>query len=220
MRRITNTVWTVGMISSAIQFVQACGSSKVGGPVADGAAGSKTDVGTSSDAGCGTFVACGGSVVGTWKLSPTESCTPSASTLANCPGYSQSGDYQTTQTVTFSSGGTTKTVLTMTGAEVVRYPVSCASGTSCPTVGTQTDGGASATCGENPPGECYCNYVYNNFTNTSQGTYTTSGSTISTVETGSSSTPDTADYCVQGNTLKLHFIDPSAGPVTLAFTRQ
>ena len=220
MRVITNLAMTVGMISSAVLFTPGCGDGKSGGLAHDGAAGSGSDAGVLSDAGCGTFVACGGSVVGTWKMSPTESCLPSTPTLANCPGYAVSGSYQTGYTITFGSSGTTTNLFTVTGTEQIRYPMGCATGSGCPSITVSEDGGVSETCAENPPGECYCNIDYGNFTQTTQGSYTTSGSTITGMDTGSGSTPDTADYCVQGNTLKLHFIDPSAGAVTLVYTRQ
>ena len=77
------------------------------------------------------------------------------------------------------------------------------------------------SCGESSPGSCHCDYVYRNAVISEEGTYTTTGTTLAMVSSGSSSDSSPEDYCVQGNTLLVHFTDSSSGSkVTMAFAKQ
>lgn len=174
---------------------------------------------------CGSFNACGGSVVGAWKYPPTIECGPGSTTDPTpptpipCTGYTKTGDVQLTGSVTFSADGTWRTSMVFDGAYQIAYPVGCAGISTCPA--SVSEPGVSMTCSETPPGTCHCEYVFDNYSATSQGgTYTTSGGKLTTVE-ASDGAEDTVDYCVQGNTLRIHAIDASTGePMTVALTRQ
>jgi hypothetical protein len=146
-------------------------------------------------------------------------CGPSLATLANCPDYTATGNTQQGGTLTFRADGSYLSVKTTDGTQSIAYPSTCAGGSACTHGTVGTDGGLSGTCWEDPPGSCHCDYVYSNEVLTQEGTYTTTATTIAMAYPGSSPDAGPMDYCVQGNTLMLHY---SAGgyDATAAFTKQ
>ena len=145
------------------------GRNGTGGAVGTG--GSST-----TSTGCDTFNPCGGSVVGVWKLPATLLCGPSVTTLANCPLYTKTDNFQETGTLTFRADGSTQSVMTADGTSSISYPSTCATGSTCPIGTSAPDHGLSVSCGESTPGTCRCDYVYDNAVITNkEGSYTTSG---------------------------------------------
>jgi hypothetical protein len=69
------------------------------------------------------------------------------------------------------------------------------------------DEGVSGSCSSDSAGTCVCSEKLNGVSNTETGTYTTSGSALTMISSDSSSdsSDDKVEYCVQGDTLKLHF---------------
>jgi hypothetical protein len=82
-------------------------------------------------------------------------------------------------------------------------------------------GGVTGSCQSKANGDCACTENITNAPSTEQGTYTTSGSSITMIKTGSTTTPNPTEYCVQGNTLTLHATSTTAsGSATLVATRE
>jgi hypothetical protein len=195
--------------------------------------GGKTSTGGSSGTGgstatvCPAFDACGGPVVGTWKLPPDVICgdmTAGTTAPSSCPGYSATEDLQQSGTFTLSSSGAFNSTTVVKGTENFTYPLSCLGSLTCAELTTEmiasADPGATGSCVENTSNACACSFTFSQ-TTSQQGTYTTTGGKMTETTQGSISSPDTADYCVQGNTLMMHFTDPASGnSATYAYTRQ
>jgi hypothetical protein len=112
--------------------------------------------------------------------------------------------------------------MTADGTSSISYPSTCATGSTCPIGTSAPDHGLSVSCGESTPGTCRCDYVYDNAVITNkEGSYTTSGGTMTGFSSGSTSTSSPVEYCVQGNTLFVHFTDSTSGDkITMAFEKQ
>ncbi len=160
---------------------------------------------------CGPFEACGGVVVGTWVTSWPPECVSPGKPVVNCAGYSETDEVHQTATITFSSDGTYRSQIVMNGTAGYSYPATCEGDAGCPSPGPVSDLGFSFTCGENPPGECYCSYGYDNYAVNIAGTYTTSGGTLTS---GSGSSSGTQEYCVRGNTLRVRSTSAFSGQTT------
>ena len=81
---------------------------------------------------------------------------------------------------------------------------------------------ASFTC-STAGDECVCREVFMNASQTLTGTYTTSGNQVTVVYTGfdAGTTPtESFDYCVSGDTLKLHFPGTGGFDIVLTYTRR
>jgi hypothetical protein len=151
---------------------------------------------------CGKVSPCGGNIVGSWKI--TNSCVTNSTINpmnTSCPGETgkvNSFDYGT---ATFNADGTYSTSTGGSASETLTIPKSCVSTITCDQLTmalNNTDGGASGTCvtsGSN----CDCTFAISAQTSTETGTYTTSGTSITT--TPASGTAGTNGYCVQGSTL-------------------
>ena len=181
---------------------------------------------SSDSAQCASFTPCGGSPVGTWRItafcSTPQTSAPNGSTCSDAAIGIH--NIQLTGTANFASSGTYSIATTSTGTMDITYPSSClsAGNTSCAKLQTvMTPTNPSASCVSNAAGDCTCDMAING-TSTEQGTYTTSGSSITMVKTGSTATPDdVSEFCVQGNTLTLHAADTTNSvSVTMAMTRQ
>ena len=125
-----------------------------------------------------------------------------------------------TGSITFAANGTLSGSIVIDGAYQISYPVGCQGMSSCP-ASAVSEPGISMTCSETPPGTCRCDYVFANYSSAGpSGTYTASGGKLTTVDESDGS-EDTVDYCVQGNTLRVHGIDESTGePMTIVLTKQ
>ena len=182
--------------------------------------------GDSGSGQCGSFTPCGGVIVGTWSV--TEYCSNlTGSSSSPCPGMTANTSHvQMKGTFTFTSSGTYSVATTATGTESVTYPQSCLTSlnTTCAQAGTALSagsGGISGSCQSNANGDCACTENITNAPSTEQGTYTTSGSSIAMLKTGSTTTTGSIEYCVQGNTLTLQATSSTFnGSTTLVATRQ
>jgi hypothetical protein len=169
---------------------------------------------------CDAFSACGGSVVGTWNIvkwcvsttdagtTKTDASASSCSTTTNGSTMSFSG------TLTFGTDGTYTMDLRMTGTAEFTYSPDCLTGTSCSqfTSYLNADAGTSWSCSTGSTGSCTCTETLSDKASRGQGTYTTSGSSISMTSS------DLSEYCVRGNTLMLH-LSSGDNSATLIATR-
>jgi len=120
--------------------------------------------------------------------------------------------------MTFASDGTYRAEMEFDGTQIISYPSSCLGGGQCP-VAPAPNAGVTGSCGEVSPGQCRCEFVYDHFSLRFAGTYTTADGTLTTVEPGSD--PEPLEYCVEGNTLRLHTNEASGGTTqTIVLTRQ
>jgi hypothetical protein len=184
--------------------------------------------GGSSNGSCGTFTPCGGSVVGTWKvatmcMSTTDAGAPK--TDAACSTTTSNPNMKYGGTFTFRNDATYTADLAVSGSQTLSYSPGCFSGTySCSAIDSVfkdpgiADAGMSVSCTSGSSGSCTCNETMNTALTAIEGVYTTSDTTI-TMTSGSGSSPETSDYCVQGNTLTLHESNSSGQSSTLVATK-
>jgi hypothetical protein len=184
--------------------------------------------GGSSNGSCGTFTPCGGSVVGTWKI--TSACVSTADAGvpkadAACSMASGSPNMKYDGTFTFRTDGTYTADLALSGSETLTYSAGCFSGAySCSTIDSvfknpgTADAGVSGSCTSGSSGSCTCSETFDINPTSTNGTYTTSDSAITTTS-GSNSSPESSDYCVQGNTLTLRSSSSSGQSSTLVATK-
>jgi hypothetical protein len=203
------------------------GMTGVGGMVGTDAATSVSDsggvdAGTPSLPACTGFNACGKSIVGTWKLPAKVLCGSKGSATpppSSCSADNNLADLLQSGTLTFSASGTWVSSMTFKGTETLTYPTSCLSGgaTCADRAANNPDAGMVGSCVENTSGVCVCTYALDNMSIGGQGTYTTSGGTLSVV----GSDPSSMDYCVQGNTLSMYAVNSSTGDsATQVYERQ
>jgi hypothetical protein len=181
---------------------------------------------------CNSSVApCGGAVVGSWKLSQLCSntadggvSTADAGVSTGCAGATvDTSNYHIMDTITFSSGSTYQTTGSLSGSERFTIPAQCLTATltcdalnqSLQQLKQQPDpvfsSGSCAMSGS----DCMCMAQFNVTPQSESGTYSTSGTTITT--TNSSGNASTSSYCVSGNT--LYFFSAS-GAVTGWFVKE
>jgi hypothetical protein len=154
---------------------------------------------------------CGGNIVGTWTFT-SECFTGDVTTAASedCAGASGSvNSIQVSGTATFNSDGSYSLTLNQTVDETDNIPSSCLTQQgvtlTCAELqevfsGLSGDGGTAGTCTTSGSG-CNCNFSIAN-SDVESGTYTTSGSTLTTTPTGGTGSGATSgSYCVNGNTL-------------------
>ena len=182
--------------------------------VAGDEAAGKPDSANSQDAGCASFASCGGSLVGTWKVESgcIQVATPT-STASPCQPFTTVSGPTFTGSYEFASGDTYAATMALTSTSKGTYSPDCLAQMrmSCAdfnTVSSQPDAKVAFTCVSSSSGNCDCSAALHT-TNTEQGTYTTSGNTFTTTPQGSAN-PTTGEYCVQGNTLRLRFVDSSS----------
>jgi hypothetical protein len=101
----------------------------------------------------------------------------------------------------------------------LNYSAGCFAGTtmSCARISSTTsssDAGVSLTCTSGSAGDCHCTETIANVPSSEQGSYTTSGTSVTMIKAGSTQTPTQSDYCVQGNTLKLRQSSSTAAAVS------
>jgi hypothetical protein len=241
VKRLTGLAYLIVCIAAA-----GCGGGsgkKTGGSGGNaGGAGGGTTGDAAVNSSC-TFTACGGDLVGTWHFA--ASCAVGSS---DCPPFTgvTIDSAASVFTSTFTSGGAfTRTTAGML-TETLSYTRACldaaagitpnpsnTTGQVCAffqdavrsSIGNADAGAiselASFTCstsGEN----CVCRQVFMNASQTLTGTYTTNGNQVTVVYTGSDAgtTPtESFDYCVSGDTLKLHFPGTGGSDIVLTYTR-
>jgi hypothetical protein len=163
---------------------------------------------------CGTVAPCGGNVVGTWKASDVCVTGETTSvTMAGCTATTTASPH-VSGTATFNKDGTFSTDTTIDITTTISIPASCLAqlaGASCAEIGllisaTAEDAGASSSCVSASGGGCTCTLVDNGAPSASAGTYTISGSSITTTDSTGASAPSTGSYCVANGGANLHLI--------------
>ena len=184
--------------------------------------------GGSSNSSCGAFTPCGGAVLGTWKVanlctSTADAGAPKAD--AACSTTTSNPNMKYGGTFTFRNDGTYTANLAVSGSQTLTYSAGCFNGAySCSTIDSvfknpgTADAGLSGSCTSASSGNCACNETMNAQMMPIEGTYTTSGSTV-TMTSGSGSSPEPSDFCVQGNTLTLRGSSSSGESSTLVATK-
>ena len=233
-------------LSIAVAASAGCGSSagKSTGAGGNGGGGNGGSTGDASVNGTCAFTACGGDLVGTWHFMNICSLGPSTS----CPPYEGvTIDWAGTQaTYTFGSDGSFRYAFMGRLSETIRYPLNC--------ISAGTDAGVSETCEafeaavlasvhrpdagtismltsftcSTDADICVCHEVFDDFSQTETGTYTTSGNQIAITVTGATlfdagvadaGTFPLSDYCVSGNTLAIRSPSTSGNEVVTTLTR-
>lgn len=190
--------------------LMSCGGSSAGGSPDGGGAD-----GGNSNASCGTVRPCGGNIVGTWKFA--ASCIVDQSILGLdatqiCDTATiNAEDSAITGMATFKADMTYSVNLTSTPKFKLVVPNDCLQGAACADIqaaitGDPTSDIQSASC-STQGSACVCNVVSQSMTQTETGTYTTSGSTLTSGP--SADQQDDTPYCVQGNQLHVISVDMS-----------
>jgi hypothetical protein len=167
---------------------------------------------------CGKVQPCGGNVVGNYSISGGcfDNAALSMQLGMQCPGATVN-----ISGLNVSGNGSFNTDLTYSITETISASLSETIPTSC-----LTTGGVTVTCAQldqeiqavliQSPGTyqsahcagssaCTCTFVLAPQTTSETGTYTTSGTTITT--TDSTGSPSSGSYCVQGNELHMLQVD-------------
>jgi hypothetical protein len=177
------------MLSFVLLFSLSCdGSSKQAGDLAE----------------CGGFTACGGSLVGTWKT--TKFCSEGGSVITgNCTMTIDASEYAPSATYTFAGDKTFSLQVTVNGKMTTDFSQGCFTGaTTCEQRAESpapSNSGITRTCASGAAGDCQCTETYSDATGKKEGTYSTSGTSLS-LSMGTKDQPP-MDYCVQGNRLTL-----------------
>ena len=162
---------------------------------------------------CGQVSACGGDLTGTWTI--TSGCLTSAGVkdaesgaTGSCSGLTVAvTNISVSGTVTFNADMTyTFASLQEQSTLTLNAPASCVGSGSCSALASaleSTGDVASATC--SGTSGCSCTAMQTPQTETESGTYSVSGSTVTTVP--STGTASSTPFCVQGSV--LHLLDTS-----------
>jgi hypothetical protein len=174
--------------------------------------------GSSGGDSCGNAEPCGGDIVGDWTI--TSSCLSftGASPLGDsCPDATiDAGGIKLRGTMSFKADMTYTEMLTISGSMTLTFPPSCLTYNGITLTCAQLDQAVKQAQAQDPDpsiqsiscsgsGSCRCTAVMAPDTNTTPGTYTTSGSTL--VQDGT----DSSGYCVQGSQLHLSAMDMGQG---------
>jgi hypothetical protein len=168
--------------------------------------GASSGVSCGSDGGsCSTPAACGGTIVGNWLV--TSSCVQlmgtfssslcSTATAVASLRYSGQVSYTASMTYTLSSSAS--------GTEAIEFPASCVT-TTCDQIAqtvqaSPPDGITSIHCSPAAGGGCTCAATLSSESNMETGTYTLSGTSITT--TSSVGGGETDSYCAVANHLDI-----------------
>jgi hypothetical protein len=172
---------------------------------------------------CAGNNSCGGNVVGTWSIS--NLCVQNAAAAAmgtSCPQTQvDASGLMETGTITFNSDMTYASTATLSGTIRETLPSSCLMSqgvtVTCAQLNTELQTLVQAanspfsggSCAQASSG-CACSFQVASQTSTESGTYSVSGSTITTMPTGGTNSSET--YCVQGSTLTLSSMSMSGMP--------
>ena len=201
-------------IACAAVATTGCGDGK--GSTGTGGVGGGGGTGGSA-AICASNSACGGDVVGTWAIAQVCNLFLTTPGTPLCPGIDYSRSTLTeTGTFTFRTDGTATEDLTGTGTLRESVPASCLDvlGT-CESLdaafkmAVQDGSYTSGRCGTGTAGSCDCTADFQT-TATISGTYTTSGTTLTLMNT--TNTSNAASYCVQGPTMVVSVPNMTGGP--------
>jgi hypothetical protein len=169
--------------------------------------------GDADRSGCGMASACTGNIIGNWRV--TTSCVTGSGTYGDtsCQGATLSAAVIYAGTATFDADMSFTVDLVVEGTKTVSFPESCL-----------TSGGTTVTCAQVMPPDfsctaasesgCTCMSPPSGGWRSESGTYTTSGSTLTTDGRSTNS----YQYCVNGNTLHLTPSELITGFDGLTFT--
>jgi hypothetical protein len=176
--------------------------------------------GSGGSSSCGNVAACGGDIVGTWNIvaACADVSAGDAGASPACPNETVSaGPITASGTVTFNADKTYSVSFTESVSETLSVPASCLSsgGTtvSCGDLstvlgmGSVDDAGTTTASCTTSGANCSCTIDVSGQNISEMGTYTLSGNTFTTTSSASGTTPGTASYCVQGNTLHVISMD-------------
>jgi hypothetical protein len=213
---------------AAIALALAACSSNSGFPGIVGSGGNGGSAGggnAGAGASCGPMPPCGGDVVGTWSY--VQGCVNNdafaASLTMTCPGMTVSiSNFALSGSVSFDadlSYATSSGVETLTVTEML--PPSCLNGITCSALQSslsQVSQFQSVTCSGSS--SCTCDIVTSMDIVPQAGTYSTSGTTITTTQADASAA-QSSSYCVEGNLLHLLTLDTTMnmGPMGQATLR-
>jgi hypothetical protein len=166
---------------------------------------------------CGKVQPCGGDVVGSYNIS--GACYNSASlempVIEGCPGATVAiTSLGVTGSATFGADMTYSVSETITATASQTLPASCLTMNGLTLTCMQVDQLAQQVLLSNPAiqsircagsSSCTCTFTLAPMTIAESGTYTTSGTTISLVDSAGGAS--SSEYCVQGNELHLISID-------------
>jgi hypothetical protein len=177
-----------------------------------------TACGSSAGSGnCGKVAPCGGSIVGNWTI--VDSCLnltgalPASPLGADCPSAAfDPPSVDASGNVSYNADMTYSGTLTISGGLTLNIPQSCQTISGITLTCAQFDQAFKMALTQNPDPSiqsvscsgssgCKCTFALTPQTETSSGTYTTSGTNV--IEDGTSTT----GYCVQGS--ELHLSAPS-----------
>jgi hypothetical protein len=133
---------------------------------------------------------------------------------------------QVNGTLSFTSTGTYSIAGTENGTNNVTYPQACLTSVdmTCARLETALSagmGGLSGSCQSNAKGDCACTESIVNVPISEQGTYSTSGSSLTMIKTGGATSEGSTKYCVQGDTLMMQATSPTmSGSATLTATKE
>jgi len=161
-------------------------------------------------AGCGdghglcAFTACGGSPVGEWHA--VDACGTDTMNIDGCSGASVSADVDSLSGTVSVRADMTYSVNIMTSGSVhATIPGSCLPQglTSCSQLADLISGSgiSNPSCVGNPAMSCTCSGRVDG-SSTEDGTWSVAGTQLTTTPNGSS-TSSTANFCAQGNSLKI-----------------
>jgi hypothetical protein len=169
---------------------------------------------------CSGSSSCGGDLVGSWSVTSVCDVTGVAGVSASCPaaqidasGVNVSGNLSFKGDMTFAS------TATLNGTATVSVPGACLMTggftLTCDDLSTlllEIGQGIGGSCTDASSGGCDCTLLLTSLMTTGSGTYSTSGSTLTTLSSDDGGTPSatTASYCVEGSTLTLSSTATSA----------
>ena len=167
---------------------------------------------SSGGSSCALAPPCGGDLVGSWAV--TASCLETNATAASTPGCQVSlavkGSYSVTGTAVFNSDLTYNMALAGSGTSTVDFPLSCLAvrgiTITCNQLSQQfapdpTISSVKCTVIGGTTQTCECVSTLSGQPNPQAGTYSTSGSSLTTVPAGGAAEAET--YCVRGNQLTI-----------------
>jgi hypothetical protein len=165
-----------------------------------------------SSAECSGSSSCGGDLVGSWSITSLCDVTGVAAVSASCPaaqidasGVNVSGNLSFKSDMTFTStarlSGTATVAVSNSCLMTGGFTLTC---DDLSTLLLEIGQGIGGSCAD-ASGGCDCTLQLTSLTTTGSGTYSTSGSTLTTLSSVDGGTPSatTASYCVQGSTLTL-----------------
>jgi hypothetical protein len=150
---------------------------------------------------------CGGDVVGTWQVvTDCAQGTQNSMAASGCSGASAQLRATGSGSLTFNADGTASVALSLSETEIESIPESCLAGdgatVDCSEFNsseTVSSGTITATCSLSGTG-CSCISSIDAPTTNGEGTYSTSGTTLTFSGTDAT---ETYSYCVSGSTLTM-----------------